>query len=78
MQSFILVFPPCPTFQEDFDLRKEDIYWMEEASTLLLCLLSTSHFERRNTMRRFPQRRQPSDVFTLDTKGKEIEVNYSS
>lgn len=51
---------------------------MEEASTLLLCLLSTSHFERRNTMRRFPQRRQPSDVFTLDTKGKEIEVNYSS
>lgn len=29
-------------------------------------------------MRKVPQRMQPSDVFALDTRGKEIDVNYSS
>ena len=48
---------------------------MEEASTLLLCLLATSHFERRNTTRRDPQRRQPSHDLALDNQGN---VNYSS
>ena len=51
---------------------------MEEASALLLCLFAASHFERRNTTRKDPQRRQPSYALALDTRGKEIDVNYSS
>lgn len=78
MQSFILVFPPHPLFQENFDLRTEDIYWIEGAPTLLLCLLSTSHCEGEKYCAKVPQRMQPSDVFALDTRGKEIDVNYSS
>lgn len=31
-----------------------------------------------NTVRKFPPRMQPSDAFALDTRGKEIDVNYSS
>lgn len=77
MQSFILAFPPHPMFQENFDIRTEDIYWIGGSSTLLLCLLSTSHYEGKNTVRKVPQRMQPSDVFALNTRGKEIDVNYS-
>lgn len=70
MQSFIVVFPPNPMFQENFDLRTEDIYCIEGASTLLLCLLSTSHCEGENIVRKVPQRMQPSDAFALDTRGE--------